>query len=96
MVQAMDAHACWAPLPPTDARGALSNFRRYHMSKHNTVLSSTGSTYAWALFLRSRDSGHAPPSLVQATSRTAGGSAHTRADARLRAPGEDMGQVLAL
>ena len=33
----------------------------YHLSKHNTVLSSTGSTYVWALFMRWPDAEADPP-----------------------------------
>ena len=38
----------------------------YHLSKHNTVLSSTGSTYVWALFMRWPDAEADPPALMQA------------------------------
>mmetsp|Transcript_20301 Transcript_20301/g.48755 ORF Transcript_20301/g.48755 Transcript_20301/m.48755 type:complete len:545 (-) Transcript_20301:400-2034(-) len=37
----------------------------YHVSKHNTVLSSTGSTFVWAMFMRWSDARH-PVSLVPA------------------------------
>jgi mannosyltransferase OCH1-like enzyme len=39
----------------------------YHLSKHNTVLSSTGSTYLWALYMRWPDTAESePPALMQA------------------------------
>jgi hypothetical protein len=60
-----------ARLPPPDpsrlARPSAAAPRRYHLSKHNTVLSSTGSTYLWALYMRWPDTAESePPALVQA------------------------------
>lgn len=69
------------------ARGRLTSSSlavRYHMSKHNTVLSSTGSTYVWALFLRSHDVVPAP-TLLRARRANATAASHLRhalADAR--------------
>ena len=37
----------------------------YHLSKHNTVLSSTGSTYVWALFMRWPDAEADPSSAAR-------------------------------
>ena len=48
--------------PPTPT----PTLTRYHLSKHNTVLSSTGSTYLWALYMRWPDSAERePPALLQ-------------------------------
>ena len=38
----------------------------YHLSKHNTVLSSTGSTYVWALFMRWPHDRIDQPALIKA------------------------------
>lgn len=38
---------------------------RYHLSKHNTVLTSTGSTFIWAMFMRWDNEAH-PVSLIPA------------------------------
>ena len=53
--------------PSRPARPFAAAPRRYHLSKHNTVLSSTGSTYLWALYMRWPDTAESePPALMQA------------------------------
>lgn len=64
----------------------------YHLSKHNTVLSSTGSTYVWALFMRWPHDRIDQPALVQA--RTWGKCSMCRQPTTLHDPDLPNGRPL--
>lgn len=64
----------------------------YHLSKHNTVLSSTGSTYVWALFMRWPHDRMDQPALIQA--RTWGKCSMCRQPTTLHDPDLPNGRPL--